>query len=264
MLSLKANGQKKTLKDEFVDVTLNELAAAYKYVNGLDSETKRYLLSEGETVNDDKLFEFKLHWISLFSDFSIEDLRLVPLEDSEENSLSVDWLYNHCKAFLKQPESYVTLKEFDFKGVDYHLIKPLKTISGAEMLFGKANYRQFMLGSQLATMVEKNKSEASIGSLTQLFALLYSDGNDSSEDIVRRAGVFGEVNALYGWSAYFFFVELLKRYNDYFHLSTTKNPSQRVKTALARQQLRVLLSKTIFGRLLPSKWLSKEFLILEM
>jgi hypothetical protein len=264
MLSLKANGQKKTLKDEFVDVTLNELAAAYKYVTGLDSETKRYLLNDGETVNDDKLFEFKIHWISLFSDFSIEDLRLVPLEDSEQNSLSVDWLYSYCKAFLKQPESYVTLKEFNHKGVDYHLIKPLKTIGGVEMLFGKANYRQFMLGSQLASMVEKNKTEASIGSLTQLFALLYSDGNDSSEDIVNRANLFGNVNALYGWSAYFFFVELVKRYKDYFLLSTTKNPPQRVKTALARQQLKALLLRTTFGKLLLSKWLNKEFLILEL
>ena len=262
MITLKANGESKTLKDEFIDVKLNELAKAYKYVSSLDNETKNYLLKDGEDFNSDKLFEFKIKWISLFSDFTIEELRLVPLEGNEENSLSVDWLYNHCKAFLKQPESYVTLKEFDHEGTQYNIIEPLKTISGAEMLFGEANYRQFMLGSQLAAMVEKNKSDGGINALAQLFALLYSDGNDSSEDVVKRAAIFGEVNALYGWSAYFFFVELVKKYNDYFRLSMTTNPPRQIRKLLARQQLKVLLSKTIFGRLWLSKSQRKEFLIL--
>ena len=134
------------------------------------------------------------------------------------------------------------------------------------MLFGNANYRQFMLSSQLASMIERNKKkgDGGIGSLIQLFALLYSDGDDSSEDVVRRSKIFSEVNALYGWSAYFFFVELVERYKDYFHLSTTKNPPARVQRVLAIQQLKALLSRTIFGKLLPSKWLKQEFLILQM
>ena len=264
MLSLKANGNKKNLKDQFDDVTLNELSSAYQFVNGLDPVTKRYLLEAGETVDDGKLFEFKLHWISLFSDFTIDELRLVPLEGTDTNSLSVDWLYGHCELFLHQPEAYLNLKEFKHKGKKYNLIEPLKTIGGAEMLFGKANYRQFQLSSQLSQMIEKNKNGGGIASLTQLFALLYSDGNDSSEDIVKRSGVFGEVNALYGWSAYFFFVELVERYKEFFLLSTTENPPRRIKIALAKYQLKRLLSKTIFGRLSRLKWLKQEFSILEM
>jgi len=100
------------------------------------------------------------------------------------------------------------------------------------MLFGNANYRQFMLGSQLSNMVNDQKDERSIESLKQLFALLYSDGNDSSEDIVKRSEAFGNVNALYGWSAYFFFVQLVEKYNDFFHLSTTKNPPPRIAKLL--------------------------------
>lgn len=263
MIELKANGKKKAIKDDFLDVTLNEIAAAYKYVHGIDAETKRYLLHEGETVNDDKLFEFKLKWVSLFSDFTVDELRLIPLEDEDSTSLSVNWLYQKCKLFLNQPETYFQLKDFEHKGKKYNLIKPITTISGAEMLFGNASFRQFQLSSQLASMIEKKKGDASINSLTQLFALLYSDGKDSSEDIVARAKVFGEVNAMYGWSAYFFFVELVERYKDYFHLYTTKNPPVQIQKVSAQQQLKASLSKTIFGRLLPLKWLKQEFLILK-
>ena len=262
MLNLNANDTKKTLKDEFIDVTLNELASSYKYVSGLDNETKRYLLNDGETFDDSKLFEFKLNWIGLWSDFTVDELRLVPIEGNDVNSLSVNWLYDHCKHFLKQPESYVQLKEFTHKKKTYNIIEPLKTIGGAEMLFGKANFRQFMISSQLTKMIEENKNQGGIPSLVQLFALLYSDGNDSSEDVVQRARVFGEVNALYGWSAYFFFVELLEKYNDYFRLSTTKNPPAPIQRVLAQQQLRRLLSRTTIGRLLLSKLRKLEFSIL--
>jgi hypothetical protein len=263
VLRLTANGIKKTLKDEFIDVTLNELAAAYKYVSGLDADLKSYLISGGNAeINSSKVFEYKLKWISLFSNFTIEELRLIPLEGAVD-SLSVEWLYNYCKKFLKQPERYLELKEFEHKGIDYHLIKPLKTISGAEMLFGTANFRQFALSSQLASMVENNKNEGGIRSLTQLFALLYSDGNDSSEDVMNRCTDFGEVNALYGWSAYFFFAQLAGKYNDYFHLSMTKNPPPLISKQYLKQQLRALLLKTTFGTLSLTKLPEREFSILK-
>jgi hypothetical protein len=265
VLSLKVNDESRTLKNEFVDVTLNELVAAYKFVSNQDGEVKRYLLSEVDAeINQDKFFEFKIGWISLFSDFTIDELRLVPLGEDEFDGGSIEWLYNHCILFLKQPESYLDLKEFTHKGTIYKLIEPLKTIGGAKMLFGKGSFRQFMLGSQLTTMVADQKNERGIESLKQLFAMLYSDGKDSSEDIVKRANVFGEVNALYGWSAFFFFALLVEKYKDYFHLSTTENPPLKVKTVLAKHQLKQLLSKTIFGKLLPSRLLKQEFLILEM
>ena len=98
--------------------------------------------------------------------------------------------------------------------------------------------------------------------LKQLFALLYTDGNDSSDDVVKRSEVFGEVNALYGWSAYFFFVQLVKKYSDYFRLSTTKNPSPKVARELARQQLKALLLRISFGKWLLSKLPKREFSIL--
>ena len=111
-------------------------------------------------------------------------------------------------------------------------------------------------------MIENNKNQGGIPSLIQLFALLYSDGNDSGEDVAKRAGFFGEINALYGWSAYFFFVELVEKYKDYFLLSTTKNPPAPIMKEYHIQRLNRSLSKTIFGKLLPSKWLRREFSIM--
>ena len=98
MLSLKANGVSKTLKDEFVDITLNELAKAYEYINGLSPELKRYLLDESEDkIDSDMIFEYKIHWISLFSDFTKDELRLIPITGGDDlSSLSVDWLYGYC------------------------------------------------------------------------------------------------------------------------------------------------------------------------
>ena len=259
MLKLKANNLNKVLKDDFFDITLNELDSAYGYINSLDDDLKRFLLKGADKkISDSKIFEHKIHWVSLFSDFTKDELRLIPLE----GAITIDWLYDHCKHFMKQPESYVQLKEFDHKKVKYSLLEPIKTISGAELLFGKGNYRQFMLGSQLTSMIEANREQASIGSLKQLFALLYSDGNDSSDDVVERSKVFGEVNALYGWSAYFFFVELVEKYNDYFRLSTTKNPPVRIAQELAKQQLKALLLRTSFGRWLLLRLPKREYSIL--
>jgi hypothetical protein len=263
MLEFKVNEEKRRLKDDFIDVTLNELAASYKFVSEQDAETKRYLLSkDAKEIDKDKFFEFKLKWIALFSDFTVAELRMIPIEGNELSNLSVEWLYDHCKQFLNQPESYLELKEFDHKGKTYNILEPLKTISGATMLFGNGNYRQFMLGSQLSNMANSQKNEKGIEGLKQLFALLYSDGNDSSHDIVKRADVFGNVNALYGWSAYFFFVQLVKKNKDYFLSYTIKNPKPQVAQELAIQQLRVLLLKTSFGRLLLSKLPKREFSIL--
>ena len=250
MLKLNVNNQSRTLKDEFIDVTLNELSDAYKFVGTLDAETKRYLLTATDAeLESSKFFEFKIKWVTMFSDLTINELRLIPTGEGNVLNISVDWLYSKCEQFLHQPESYLELKEFKHKGTKYNLMEPLRTISGAQLLFGNGNYRQFMLGS--------------IESLKQLFALLYSDGNDSSDDIINRSEKFGTVNALYGWSAYFFFAQLVKKYRNFFVLSTTKNPPPKVAKQLAKQQLKQLLSKTTFGRLLLSKLPKREYSILK-
>ncbi len=265
MIALKINnGEKRTLKDEFVDITLNELSKGYELINNQLPVIKNHLIDGKEIVNESDLnqfFEFKLKWVAMFSDFTIEELRLIPMEQSD--SLSVSWLYDKSKLFMQQPQSAIDLKEFKHKGVNYKIIEPVRTISGAVMLFGNANYRQWMIGSQLTTMVEEHKNQRGIEALKQLFALLYTDGNDSSEAVVKRAKIFGEVNALYGWSSFFFFAMLVEKYNDFFHLSMTTNQAAKIQAVIQLEKLKAKLSKAFIGKLLPSKFLNVEFSILE-
>lgn len=265
MIALKINnGEKRTLKDEFIDITLNDLSKAYDLVYKQLPVIKNYLIDGKEIVNESDLnqfFEFQLKWVAMFSDFTIEELRLIPMEETD--SLSVSWLYSKCKLFMGQPPTAIDLKEFKHKGVNYKIIEPVRTISGAVMLFGNANYRQWMIGSQLSTMIEEHKSGKGIEALKQLFALLYTDGNDSSEAVVKRAKIFGEVNALYGWSAFFFFAMLVEKYKDFFHSSMTTNMVDKIQTAIQLERLKIKLSKTFIGRSLLSKFLNVEFSILE-
>ena len=68
MLSLKANGKQKHLKDEFADVTLNELAKAYEFIQGLSPEMKRYLLTDSDAEMDEgQVFEYMISWIELLA-----------------------------------------------------------------------------------------------------------------------------------------------------------------------------------------------------
>ena len=265
MIALKINnGKKRTLKDEFIDITLNDLSKAYDLVYKQLPVIKNHLIDGKEIVNESDLnqfFEFQLKWVAMFSDFTIEELRLIPMEETD--SLSVSWLYSKCKLFMGQPPTAIDLKEFKHKGVNYKIIEPVRTISGAVMLFGNANYRQWMIGSQLSTMIEEHKSGKGIEALKQLFALLYTDGNDSSEAVVKRAKIFGEVNALYGWSSFFFFAMLVEKYNDFFHSYMITNMGDKIQTAIQLERLKIKLSKTFIGKSLLLKFLNVEFSILE-
>ena len=75
MIALKINnGEKRTLKDEFIDITLNELAKGYELINNQLPVIKNHLIDGKEIVNQSDLnqfFEFKLKWVAMFSDFTI-------------------------------------------------------------------------------------------------------------------------------------------------------------------------------------------------
>lgn len=264
MLKITVGNKKHTVKNEFEDVTLNELATAYKVLNTQDKVIKAYL-TDGEMPNDEfKLIEFKIKWLSLFTTVPIEQLRLIPLHLLPD-SLSLEWLYNETTKFMRAPESALDLKQFKHKGVTYKLIEPLTTISGTQMLLGNANFRQFMLSSQLSQMVEDNKAnERCIESLIQLLAVLYSEDNDDDSDKMRkRAEEFKSVSALYGWSAYFFFVMLVLKYKDYFLSYTKGKLSSKMNQIKAIEEIGGHLSRITIGKFAPLKSLKREYSILK-
>jgi len=258
MLPLIINEQKRKLKNDFIDVTIAELVEAYEFVKTIPVAVKTHLLDDKPIEDEGLLIDFQISWVALFSDIPERDLRLVPLKMLSD-SLSLEWMFNQCKKFLKAPESYIDLKEFKFQGTKYKLIEPLTTLSGAKMLFGTANYRQFMLCSQLANMVSENN----ITGLNQLAAILYTDGNEDTKEVAARAKKFQELNALYAWSAYFFFAMLLKRYNEFFQSFTSDRPNLKALKKWQLERLKLRLQRSFIGKLLPSKWLKVEYLILQ-
>jgi hypothetical protein len=120
-----------------------------------------------------------------------------------------------------------------------------------------------MLCNQLAKIVENRESANCIEGLTQLLAVIYSDGNESNDALEWRAREFENVNALYGWSAYFFFIMLVQKYKDFFQLYTTPTTHIKMKRKLTLEQSKNELSSSRIGKLLPLKWLKSEYLILE-
>lgn len=261
MINLTANGAKKYLKTSFTDVTLGQLSDAYGQLAQQSAVILDWLNKDKECPESD-MFEFKMFWVSLFSDFTLSELKLIPMHDKD--SLSVEFLFDQCKLFIYQPKVALDIKEFKLKGKIYKLIEPIRTISGASMLFGNASYRQWMLGNQLSKMVTDNQNDKCIEGLIQLLAVIYTDNEDIEKDLTERVKAFRDVDALTGWSGYFFFALLLKKYSDYFQLSTKSLRLKKVQSQLTLEQSKQRLSKTFIGRLLPSKLLNSEFLILEM
>jgi hypothetical protein len=255
ILKLKIGEHSRKVKTGFEDVTLRELSDAYKWIHTQSFALKAHLFN-GKAVPEAELIEFKINWICKFSDFTANELKLVSFED-------LDFVFKQVEIFLKVPEVHLDLKEFKYKGRTFKMIEPLRTISGAKLLFGNANYRQWMLCNQLAKIVENRESANCIEGLTQLLAVIYSDGNESNDALEWRAREFENVNALYGWSAYFFFIMLVQKYKDFFQLYTTPTTHIKMKRKLTLEQSKNELSSSRIGKLLPLKWLKSEYLILE-
>lgn len=260
MLNLIANDTKKQLKSSFTDVKLKELSKAYEILATQSINVLGWLNNDKECP-EQEMYDFKILWVSLFSNFTTDELKLIPLVATD--SLSLDFLFTQCKFLMYQPKSALDIKEFKIGGKTYKLIESLKTIGGAEMLFGNANYRQWMLSSQLAKIIEENKNEKCIQGLIQLMAVLYTDGDDSDKGLEKRIEAFQEVDALTGWSCYFFFALLLDKYKDFFQSYTNNLKQPLAKKKYLLEKLKRKLSQTRIGKLLPSRLLNTEFLVLE-
>lgn len=262
MINLIANGEKKQVNNEFIDVKLVDLSKAFKFLAGQPKSVLEWLYDSEKECDFKEKINFKIGWISFFSNFTIDELKLVPTEITAD-SLSIDFLFNQCAKFMNQPQVHLDLKEIKIKGKKYSIIEPVKTISGAAMLFGNANYRQWMLSNQLARVAEENKNEKCIDALIQLLAVIYTDGNDSDEAMKERAEIFKDVDALTGWSGYFFFALLVNKYKDYFQSFSSATPNLKEQQKLNLDQLKKAFSKTRIGKLLRLKSQKWEFSILK-
>ena len=262
MIKLNANGAKKYINDEFIDVKLFDLSRAFKFLGSQPKSVIEWLQDSEKVCDYQEQINFKIGWISFFSNFTIDELKLVPFEITNE-SLSIDFLFNLCSKFLKHPEVHLDLKEIKIHGKKYSIIEPIKTISGAKMLFGNANYRQWMLLTQISKIVEENKNEKCIDGLVNLLAVIYTDGDDSDIALKERVEAFKEIDALNGWSGYFFFALLLNKYNDYFQSYSNGRTNLKAQQKLNLEQLKENFSRTLIGKSLRLKSLKWEYSILQ-
>ena len=262
MIKLTANGAKKYINDEFVDVKLFDLSKAFKFLASQPKSVLEWLYDSEKECDYQEKINFKIGWISFFSNFTIDELKLVPFELTND-SLSIDFLFNQCAKFMNQPEVHLDLKEIKIHGKKYSIIEPVKTISGAAMLFGNANYRQWMLLTQLSKIIEENKNEKCIDGLVNLLAVIYTDGDDSDIALKERVETFKEVDALTGWSGYFFFALLLNKYKDFFLSFSSERPNLKAQQKLNLEQLKESFSRTRIGKLLRLKSQKWEYLILQ-
>jgi hypothetical protein len=250
MINFEIQGKDYKLMDEFHEVKVSEIALAYSFLKEQPMGIINWLV-KGSDVEEELKLRFKIDWVAFFSDIPKDLLMLVP----------IDFLYNQCEKFTRQPEVFIDLKKFKIGGNNYKLMEPLTTISGAKMLFGEGNFRQWTIGNQLTKMIADSKAYKTIEPLKQLIAVLYDCDKDIPTE--KKLKDFDNLTASQLWSAYFFFAMLLERYKKYFLLSTSKSQHQKGKNQLKLEQLKKQLSKTTIGKLLPSKWLKWEYLILE-
>lgn len=250
MINFEIQGKYYKLRDEFHEVKVSELEKAYNFLKNQPISIVNWLV-KGNEVEEDLKQRFKIDWVAFFSDIPKELLMLVP----------IDFLYNQCEKFTRVPETFIDLKKFKIGGNNYKLMEPLTTISGAKMLFGEGNFRQWTIGNQLTKMVAEAKSYNAINPLKQLVAVLYDCDKEIPTE--QKLKDFDNLTASQLWSAYFFFAMLCEKYKDYFLLSTNKNRYQKDKNLLKLELLKKQLSRTTIGKLLPSKWLKWEYSILQ-
>lgn len=264
MLKLKINGTKYHLLNEFHEVNMKALRDVYAFLEGLDIDITEYFKDkEKNKVSASKLLDFKIKFLSFFTNIEEDVLKNVRVEGAQD--LSIEFLFSHVEKFIYQPQQYAQVKEFTLNGKKYELVKDTETISGAHILFGEGNYNQWKLSNMLSAQIQKGINVNTADSLVQMLAVLYVNDNDNSDKAIEgRIKEFWQMDGFTAWSCYFFFAKLLDKWRDFFHSYTGKTTSRKLVKAhkmTVKEQLLRLLSKVTFGQSLKLKWLNYRYLI---
>jgi hypothetical protein len=259
MIKLRLNDEKRVVYDSFSDITLQHLRRGYEIFSYQDKDIKNFFLKEGSEIKESKLFDFYIDWLSIFSDLTKNELRNISVESNID--LSLQNLFSYTKKFIYSPEHVIDLKELTHKGKKYSIIEDIKTINGARLYFGNYNYNQFKLSAQLSSSIEGVKNGNAIDSLVQLLAIIYTDGDNSNAGIDKRILAFKDLNALYGWSGWFFFALLTTKYKNYFQ-SYSNNQAEAV-LKMKKENLKRSICKLFTGKFMRTMLQKTEFSILK-
>ena len=254
MFNCTINKKKHVIHTNFNEITLRQLHKGYEYLQIAPVEILEYLkpVEEGveKTVNASLFLDFQIHWISLFSDIPKDVLQMV--NPVGMGTMSIEHAFSYVKKFIYSPEEYFEVKSFTLKEKKYDLVGELTSISGAKTYFSDGTYNQFKLSNMISTQISGDKKPATVEGLIQLLAVLYTnEGNNSNEAINEKIGLFWDVDALTGWSSYFFFVQSVHKWKDFFNSymgKTTYRKQRKATLKVIKELLLKQFKKAVFGK----------------
>lgn len=260
MLKIRVNGEKHYVKNLFSDCTLKDLEEAFILIDQQPKAVKDHIL-RGKEIEKKDLLEFMIDYVLIFSDLKREHLENIAIDEGPLD-LSLVKLYELTRPFMYYPKDILEIREFKHHGKTFRLLEPLRTVKGVELFFGNASYKQFKLMSQLATEIDKNKTQGAVDSLRQLLAIIYTNGNDSDQAITERYHSFKDLDLLTAYSGWFFFAMVLTKYRNFFLLSSDQ-AQVKMEVLKLEEKVKRFISRGFIGRYLKTRWLNWEYLILK-
>ena len=257
MVSVSILDQNYTIKTTWSDVTIRDMIPVQEYISNMPEWLKNYIYSDSdEPVSQQKLLEFYIDWISLFSDIPREYLES-EIEVTETNDVSLVELFGTVAKFLGEPsqDDLGESKTITHNGIDYHLIKSVMTSGGVEKMLGGATFRHFSESQALATLFQK-KQYRKWEYLAKITAILFREEEDElyNEDKVKlRSDIFKSLPVSEAYRGYFFLESHMQELQKSMLTSLTER-----KERQQEQQVKQSL-KTYTGKLKPISWLKRVF-----
>lgn len=249
--------QNYSIRNEWADNTIKQMAKAQEYIDQMPKWLSNYIYSEdSEPVSESKLIKFYIDWIELFSDIPREYLE-GEISVNESDELSLVEVFGLVAKFLGEPReddigSSDTIK---LGKKEFTLIKSVKTAGGIDKMLGGATYKHFAESQALSSLFQK-KQYRKWEYLSKITAILFREEEDEQyeeELIEMRAKAFENLPVSEAYKGYFF---LLSHFNK-LQKSTLTSLTERVES-LRTQQAKPLL-RILTGLTKPIKWLRKVF-----
>lgn len=258
MLKVTIESKEYFLRDKWEDNTVEQMEHAQEYLSKLPTVLEQYFYTDKEVnVSEQKLLDFYVDWIELFSDIPREYLES-EIEVNSANDVSLVTLFNLVFKFMGEPQDLEPKEEFTFNGDTYKLIEPVKTVGGIEKLLGGATYKHFVEAQALSSLFSKKKYRK-WSYLARMTAILFRlDPNEKyDEEVIElRAKAFKKLPVSDVYSAYFFLLEHINK------LQGSLVSSLRGKVESQPTQKRKSLLRRCIGKIKPLRLLKRVFSIL--
>lgn len=258
MIKAEILGNKYSIRNNWEDNTIKQLAKAQEYIDSFPKWLSNYIYSDNdEPVNESKLLEFYINWIELFCDIPREYLES-EISVNSIDEVSIIELFGMVSKFLGEPnqDEIGTSDTIMINGVKYTLISSVKTAGGINKMLGGATFKHFAESQALSSLFQK-KNYRKWEYLSRITAILFRKSEDEQyeEEIIEmRAKAFESLPVSEAYKGYFFLREHLNKLQQSSVTSLTE------KVENLRAQNRKPSLKILTGLVKLLNWLKKVFL----